>query len=98
MAFLDFSIEGHKFHLGTDRVQQRQPGLNFVTPCMVAQVHDGMANMDARVLRIAIFKQSIQLSAYRGGGHVHMDSWNACKVDRFIQGLGHPNRARGCIG
>ena len=74
MTCLDFDVHGEKLHLGRDGFGKWRPRLHGVASFMVAQIHDGVTEMDAVALLVAIFQQGVELTADGGGRDLDVQS------------------------
>ena len=87
MTGLNLCIHRKEFHFGVDGLDHGRPGLDFIPASVVAQIHDGVPQMNAVALIVAVLEQGVELTAHACSGHFDVEPGEASDVQVVLKGL-----------
>ena len=86
MTGLNLRIHRKEFHFGVDGLDHGCPRLDFIPASVVAQIHDGVPQMNAVALIVAVLEQGVELTAQACSGHFDVEPGEASDVQVVLKG------------
>ena len=86
MVGVNVGVYREELHLGVDCLKQRDPDLFLGPSLVIAQVHDGVSQVDALARLVAVLHQGVDLAADCCGANVNVQSRQPGYPDSLLEG------------